>query len=258
MDVPAFTFGSHRIAHHADMGNLLTVTRVSRHYGEAPNQVVALDRVGLTVDVGELVAIMGPSGSGKSTLLTIAGGLEAPTSGSVELDGVDLWSLDAAGLAEVRRRRVGFVFQGHNLLSGLTAAENVAAPLELDGVGARAARATAVERLTAVGLAERADAFPDDLSGGERQRVAIARGLVGDRRLLLADEPTGALDQGTGASIMRLLRQACTGDAAVVVVTHDPVVAGWADRTVALRDGRVDHEATVPGDRNAVDRSAIR
>lgn len=224
------------------MGNLLRLTRASRHYGEAPNQVVALDDVSLTVDAGELVAIMGPSGSGKSTLLTIAGGLEAPTSGSVELDGVDLWSLDAAGLAEVRRRRVGFVFQGYNLLSGLTAAENVAAPLELDGIGARTARATAIERLAAVGLAERADAFPDDLSGGERQRVAIARGLVGDRRLLLADEPTGALDQVTGASIMRLLREACTADAAVVVVTHDPVVAGWADRTVALRDGRVEHE----------------
>lgn len=224
------------------MDDLLTITRGSRHYGEAPNQVVALDEVSLAVAAGELVAIMGPSGSGKSTLLMIAGGLEAPTSGSIELDGVDLWSLDAAGLAEVRRRRVGFVFQGYNLLSGLTAAENVAAPLELDGVGARAARATAIERLAAVGLADRADAFPDDLSGGERQRVAIARGLVGNRRLLLADEPTGALDQVTGASIMRLLREVCTEEAAVVVVTHDPVVAAWADRTVALRDGRVDDE----------------
>ena len=227
------------------MQNLLTITGASRRYGEAPNEVVALDDVSLTVAAGELVAIMGPSGSGKSTLLTIAGGLEAPSSGSVELAGADLWSLDAASLAEVRRRRIGFVFQGYNLLSGLTAAENVAAPLELDGVGTKAARAEAVERLAAVGLDDRADAFPDDLSGGEQQRVAIARGLVGNRRLLLADEPTGALDQTTGAAIMRLLREACTDDAAVVVVTHDPVVAGWADRTVSLRDGRVDHEVAV-------------
>lgn len=239
---PSFTIGSHRVVHGAAMDNLLTITGASRRYGMAPNEVVALDQVSLTVAAGELVAIMGPSGSGKSTLLTIAGGLEAPTSGSVELDGIDFWSLDAAGLAEVRRRRVGFVFQGYNLLSGLTAAENVAAPLELDGVGAGTARTAAIERLGAVGLADRADAFPDDLSGGERQRVAIARGLVGDRRLLLADEPTGALDQVTGASIMRLLREACSGNAAVVVVTHDPVVAGWADRTVALRDGRIDEE----------------
>lgn len=224
------------------MHNLLTITEVSRLYGEPPNEVVALDRVSLDVAVGELVAIMGPSGSGKSTLLCIAGGLESPTAGSVEFEGADLWSRGAAALAEVRRRHIGFVFQGYNLLSGMTAAENVAAPLELDGVGAGAARTEAIDRLGAVGLAERADAFPDDLSGGEQQRVAIARGLVGSRRLLLADEPTGALDQTTGAAIMRMLRDSCTGDSAVVVVTHDPVVAGWADRTVALRDGRVESE----------------
>ncbi len=224
------------------MQNLLTITGASRRYGNSPNEVIALDDVNLTVAAGELVAIMGPSGSGKSTLLTIAGGLEAPSSGSVRLAGTDLWSLNATALAEVRRRQIGYVFQGYNLLSGLTAAENVAAPLELDGVGAKTARVEAVERLAAVGLDDRADAFPDDLSGGEQQRVAIARGLVGDRRLLLADEPTGALDQTTGAAIMRLLREACSEDAAVVVVTHDPVVAGWADRTVSLRDGRVHQE----------------
>lgn len=226
------------------MRNLLTITSVSRLYGEPPNQVVALDDVSVTVAMGELVAIMGPSGSGKSTLLSVAGGLEMPTAGSVEFDGIDLRSSDASGLAVLRRRHIGFVFQGYNLLSGLTAAENVAAPLELDGVGARVARTKAIDQLAAVGLAERADAFPDDLSGGEQQRVAIARGLVGSRRLLLADEPTGALDQTTGAATMRMLRAVCAGESAVVVVTHDPVVAGWADRIVSLRDGRV--ESGVP------------
>lgn len=227
------------------MQDILTITSLTRHYGEAPNQVVALDGVSLRVGAGEMVAIMGPSGSGKSTLLTIAGGLEAPTGGAVELDGSELWHLSASDLAEVRRRRIGFVFQGFNLLTGLTAVENVAAPLELDGVGARAAQAAALERLAAVGLADRAAAFPDDLSGGEQQRVAIARGLIGDRRLLLADEPTGALDQTTGAGIMRLLREACGEQSAVVIVTHDPVVAEWADRIVSLRDGRIDAEAAV-------------
>lgn len=220
----------------------LVLTDVSRHYGSAPNHTVALQGVSLSVCPGELVAVTGPSGSGKSTLLSIAGGLDVPTSGSVVLDGVDLWGCDAAGLALLRRRHIGFVFQGYNLLSGLTAVENVAAPLELDDVAGRAARAEAMARLGAVGLADRADAFPDDLSGGERQRVAIARGLVGTRSLLLADEPTGALDQATGGSIMRILREACAEEAAVVVVTHDPVVSGWADRVVTLRDGRLDAE----------------
>lgn len=220
-------------------GLMLRVQGVSRVYGEAPNKVVALDNVDFDVAKGELVALMGPSGSGKSTLLTIAGGLESPTSGRVELDGRDLWGLGMTGLAEVRRRHIGFVFQDFNLLSGLTAVENVAAPLELDGVSAKAARPHAVERLATVGLAERANAFPDDLSGGERQRVAIARALIGQRRLLLADEPTGALDSGTGSEVMALLRAACTPDTSVVVVTHDPAIAEAADRIVGISDGRI-------------------
>jgi len=187
-----------------------------------------------------MVAIMGPSGSGKSTLLTIAGGLETPTTGSVQLDGRRLEQLSADDLAQVRRREVGFVFQGFNLLTGLTAAENVAAPLELDGVSAREAHQQALAQLEAVGLKDRAHAFPDDLSGGERQRVAIARGLIGDRALLLADEPTGALDSETGAAIMQLLRDACAEARAVVVVTHDQHVAAWADRVVRLRDGNIE------------------
>lgn len=215
------------------------MSNVTRVYGRPPNQITALDGVDFTVGKGELVALMGPSGSGKSTLLTIAGGLESPSSGSVDLDGTDLWSLSQSRLAEVRRRTIGFVFQDFNLLSGLTAIENISAPLELDGRSAKQARPQAVERLAAVGLADRAEAFPDDLSGGERQRVAIARALVGDRKMLLADEPTGALDSATGREVMSLLRDACTPTTAVVVVTHDEAVADWADRVVTIADGRI-------------------
>ncbi len=219
---------------------LLEITGLERRYGDAPHEVVALAGVDFHVNLGEMVAIMGPSGSGKSTLLTIAGGLEAPTSGSVRLDDRYLEQLDPTQLAEVRRRRVGFVFQGFNLLTGLTAVENIAAPLELDGMAAKTARETAQAMLAAVGLGDRTNAFPDDLSGGERQRVAIARGLVGERQLLLADEPTGALDSATGVAIMELLRSACSEQRAVVVVTHDPNIAAWSDRVVTLRDGQVE------------------
>jgi putative ABC transport system ATP-binding protein len=230
----------HTVAPNRAVGQLLAMSSLSRRYGEPPNEVVALNNIDFYVAAGELVAIMGPSGSGKSTLLTIAGGLESPSSGTVTLDGTDLWSLVPAALAEVRRRQVGFVFQGFNLLTGLTAAENVAAPLELDGVSAKQARVQALERLTEVGLGDRGEAFPDDLSGGERQRVAIARGLVGARQLLLADEPTGALDSETGQAVMGLLRKAASGNRSVVVVTHDPVVAEWADRVVRIRDGQIE------------------
>lgn len=219
---------------------LLEMLAVSRRYGESPHEVIALESVDFAVAQGEMVAIMGPSGSGKSTLLTIAGGLEHATSGSVRLGDRQLESLSPAELAQVRRQDIGFVFQGFNLLVGLTAAENIAAPLELDGAKPKEAHQQAMTRLEAVGLGDRADAYPDDLSGGERQRVAIARGLVGDRTLLLADEPTGALDSATGGSIMDLLRAACTPNRAVVVVTHDPTIASWADRVVSLRDGRVE------------------
>jgi putative ABC transport system ATP-binding protein len=182
---------------------------------------------------------MGPSGSGKSTLLTIAGSLEEPTGGEVVVAGVPLSSTSRNDRARLRRRAIGYVFQDFNLLAGLTAVENVALPLELDGVGARAARKQALAALDDLGLRERADAYPDDLSGGERQRVAIGRAVVGDRRLMLADEPTGALDTVNGEGVMRLLRTACQRGVAGVVVTHDAQLAAWADRIVFLRDGRV-------------------
>jgi putative ABC transport system ATP-binding protein len=191
---------------------------------------------------------MGPSGSGKSTLLTIAGSLEDATDGEVLVDGVDLATVSRSDRATLRRRSIGYVFQDFNLLPGLTAAENAALPLELDGIRAKAARATALKALDELGVAERADRFPDELSGGERQRVAIARAIVGQRGLLLADEPTGALDSVNGEGVMRLLRAAAHRGVAAVVVTHEAHLASWADRVVFLRDGHViDQTVTPPG-----------
>jgi putative ABC transport system ATP-binding protein len=191
------------------------------------------------VGEGELVAVMGPSGSGKSTLLTIAGTLEEPTTGEVLVGGTAVAGMSRNDRARVRRRSIGYVFQDFNLLAGLTAAENVSLPLELDGVPGRAARESGLRALDELGLSERAGSFPDQLSGGERQRVAIARAVVGDRRLLLADEPSGALDSANGDAVMRLIRAACQRGVAGVVVTHDAQLASWADRVVFLRDGRV-------------------
>jgi putative ABC transport system ATP-binding protein len=218
---------------------------VSKVYGESPNEVVALHRVSLSVERGSLVAVMGPSGSGKSTLLTIAGSLEEPTSGDVVIDGRALSHLGRNEKARLRRRTIGFVFQDYNLLAGLTAAENVSLPLELDGTGARRARAAAMATLEELGLADRAGHFPDELSGGERQRVAIARAVVGERHLLMADEPSGALDSANGEAVMRMILAACKRGVAAVVVTHEAQLASWADRVVFLRDGRV-VDATVP------------
>ena len=192
---------------------------------------------------------MGPSGSGKSTLLTIAGSLEEPTRRRGARRRVERWPACPATTGPgCAAASIGYVFQDFNLLAGLTAAENVALPLELDGVGQHAARAVGLAALDELGLADQADRFPDDLSGGERQRVAIARAVVGDRHLLLADEPTGALDSVNGEAVMRLLRAACKRGVAGVVVTHDAQLASWADRVVFLRDGRVvDQTGRPPG-----------
>jgi putative ABC transport system ATP-binding protein len=220
--------------------------QVSRVYGTGAVEVHALHEVNLSVGPGELVAVMGPSGSGKSTLLTIAGSLEEPTSGEVLVCGSSLASMSRDDRARLRRRAIGYVFQDFNLLAGLTAVENVALPLELDGVGVKAARETGLAVLEELGLAEQARRYPDDLSGGERQRVAIARAIVGDRQLLLADEPTGALDSVNGDAVMRLLRTACKRGVAGIVVTHDARLASWADRIVFLRDGRVVDQTARP------------
>jgi putative ABC transport system ATP-binding protein len=227
---------------------VLDMRQVTRVYGEGAAKVEALRGVDLRVEAGAMVAVMGPSGSGKSTLLTIAGSLEEPTSGEVEVCGQRLGQLSRNARARLRRRSIGFVFQDFNLLPGLTAAENVSLPLELDGVPARRARKAAAGSLEALGLAERAAAFPDQMSGGERQRVAIARAVVGERRLLLADEPSGALDSVNGEAVMRLIHAACKRGVAAVVVTHDAQLASWADRVVFLRDGLVtDQTMPAPG-----------
>jgi putative ABC transport system ATP-binding protein len=227
---------------------VLELRGVSKVYGEGPARVQALQAVDLSVEAGVLVAVMGPSGSGKSTLLTIAGSLEDPTSGEVLVGGTGLSKMSRNEKARLRRRSIGYVFQDYNLLAGLTAAENVALPLELDGVAAKAAHVAGLAALEELGLAGRASAFPDELSGGERQRVAIARAVVGQRRLLLADEPSGALDSVSGEAVMRLVRAACQRGVAGVIVTHDAQLASWADRVVFLRDGRVaDQTAPPPG-----------
>jgi putative ABC transport system ATP-binding protein len=228
------------------MTSALELRQVSKIYDSGPNEVHALSAVDLSVERGELVAIMGPSGSGKSTLLTIAGSLEQPTSGQVFVDGVELSSVSRSDQAKMRRRSIGYVFQDFNLLPGLTAAENVTLPLELDGAGAKAARATGFAALEELGVAERGCRFPDELSGGERQRVAIARAIVGERRLLLADEPTGALDSVNGEAVMRLLRRATRRGVAGVVVTHEAQLASWADRVVFLRDGHIVDQTVAP------------
>jgi putative ABC transport system ATP-binding protein len=217
--------------------SVLELRDVSRVHGTGDTAVHALRGVSLKVDEGELVAVMGPSGSGKSTLLNLAGGLDAPTSGEVLVEGTDLAGLSRHALAAVRRRSAGYVFQDLNLIPALTAAENAALPRELDGVKARTARREAIYALEDVGMDELADRFPDELSGGQQQRVAIARALVGPRRLVLADEPTGALDSTTGEMVLRLLRARCDAGASAVLVTHEARHAAWADRVVFLRDG---------------------
>ena len=226
----------------------LELRQVSKSYGQGTAEVHALREVSLTADEGAMVAVMGPSGSGKSTLLTIAGTLEEPTSGEVLIAGQPVAGMSRNARARLRRRTIGYVFQDFNLLPGLTVAENVALPLELDGTGARAARVAARAALDGLGLAERGNRYPSELSGGERQRVAIARAVVGDRRLLLADEPSGALDSVNAEAVMRLIHEACKRGVAAVVVTHDAQLASWADRVVFLRDGRVvDQTAPLPG-----------
>jgi putative ABC transport system ATP-binding protein len=226
--------------------SVLEMRQVSRTYGQGAAEVHALDSINLSVDAGGMVAVMGPSGSGKSTLLTIAGSLEDPTSGQVAVAGQQLTKLSRNAKARLRRRSIGFVFQDFNLLPGLTAAENVALPLELDGVPARRARTAGMNALESLGLADRASHFPDQLSGGERQRVAIARAVVGEHQLLLADEPSGALDTANGEAVMRLIHAACKRGMAAVVVTHDAQLASWADRVVFLRDGRVTDQTATP------------
>ena len=223
----------------AERSVVLELRGVSRVHGEGAAEVHALRDVDLTLVEGELVAVMGPSGSGKSTLLTLLGGLDRPTSGEVLIEGQSLADLSTKQLAAMRRRSVGYVFQDLNLIPTLTAVENVGLPLELDGVSRRTARRTALKSLEDVEMVDLADRFPDEMSGGQQQRVAIARALVGPRRVLLADEPTGALDSQTGEAVLRVLRRRIDRGGAGLLVTHDARHAAWADRIVFLRDGQI-------------------
>ena len=218
----------------------LEMRQVGKTHGQGPQRVDALVAVDLTVTPGELVAVTGRSGSGKTTLLNLAGALDEPTTGTIMVNGQRLGELSRSELARLRRLSVGYVFQQFNLLPALTAVENGTLPLELDGMDLTEARRLGEVALAEVGLGGMADRFPDQLSGGEQQRVAIARGLVGPRMLLLADEPTGALDEATSDNILRIIRLRCEAGAAAVLVTHEPAYAAWADRIVRLRDGRVE------------------
>lgn len=232
----------------ADAPPALELRDVVKRFGAGPTEVVALRGVSLSVAPGEFVAIMGPSGCGKSTLLHVAGALEPTSSGRVLVDGTDLDGMGPAAQAHLRRVRLGYVFQRLNLIPSLTALENVMLPLELDGVGTRSARTSAREALAAVGLTEQVERYPDEFSGGQQQRIAIARAIVGQRRLLLADEPTGALDTMNSDQVVELL--ATLRDergTAIVMVTHEPRFASWADRVVFMRDGRVVDQATALG-----------
>ncbi len=228
--------------------SLIQAEQLTKIYGQGETAVTALDHVNLSVAPGEFVAVMGPSGCGKSTLLHLVGGLDRPTEGRVRIDGADLTTLDDARLTELRRRKIGFVFQFFNLIPVLDATENAALPLTLDGVKPAEARAKASEWLTKVGLGNRLRNRPDQLSGGQQQRVAIARALVADPALVLADEPTGNLDTRASDEIAGLLKQ--VSDAwgrAVVMVTHDPRLAAYADRIIFLKDGAIVDETRLSG-----------
>lgn len=212
---------------------------VVKSFGSGPTEVRAVNGITARVNPGEFVAVMGPSGCGKSTLLHLGGGLEMPTAGQVLFDGHDLSTMSGPRLAEVRRRHLGYVFQALNLVPSLTALENVMLPLELDGVSIRTARTIATDTLALVGVTEQLNRYPDSFSGGQQQRIAIARAVVGDRRVVFADEPTGALDTLTSDQVVEVLSDLSKTGVAVVMVTHEPRFASWADRVVFLRDGKV-------------------
>jgi putative ABC transport system ATP-binding protein len=222
---------------------IIATAGLTKVFGANGNAVHALRGIDLTVDRGEFVALVGPSGSGKSTLMAIIGCLDSPTAGTYAIDGVPVQGLSGASLARIRNEKIGFVFQSYNLLPKASIARNVELPLLYAGVSRRERRRRALELLEQVGIPEKANVLPAQLSGGQRQRVAIARALANTPALLLADEPTGALDSKTGEEVLGLFQQLNRAGNTVVLVTHDPHIASLARRKVELRDGLVvDHE----------------
>ncbi len=222
---------------------ILQAINLFKTYGTGSASVPALRGVSVGISVGEFVAIMGPSGSGKSTLLTICGGVEVPSSGQLLLEGKDLTTLSDDELTKIRRRRLGFIFQSFNLLPNLTAEENVALPMELDGRRKADGLERANNSLALVGMTHRNKHLPAQMSGGEQQRVAIARALAFQPALLLADEPTGNLDSVHSQAITRLLTQLVAENGqTIVMVTHDPIIAGFASRVIGIRDGQVEFD----------------
>lgn len=224
------------------MKHLIELTEVSKSYDRGTE--AALNRIDLRIGAGEFAAVMGPSGSGKSTLLNLIAGLDRPTSGGIVVDGVDLGGLDESGLARYRRTRLGFVFQFFHLLSDLTVFENVVLPAQLVGAGSRTARRRAGQLLDQLGIGDKAGQFPSRLSGGQRQRVGIARALINAPALLLADEPTGALDSRSGEQVMELLEGFNRDGQTILLVTHDAKLAArYAERVISLCDGRIVDDA---------------
>ncbi|MEU6560496.1 ABC transporter ATP-binding protein [Nocardia nova] len=228
---------------------MLELTDIVREYRVGEQRVRALDGISLRIEAGEFTSIIGPSGSGKSTLLHLLGALDSPDSGSIRFRGEEIGALDDTRQSEFRRHQVGFVFQFFNLLPTLSAWENVAVPKLLDGTGLRKAKPRALELLERVGLGERAEHRPAELSGGQMQRVAVARALIMDPPLILADEPTGNLDSATGAAILELLGDIAGAGNSVVMVTHDMGAVEYCDRVITLRDGRIGSSEAVAGRR---------
>jgi len=227
---------------------IIKIENLTKKFGDGPTAVIALDHVTVSVNAGEFVAVMGPSGCGKSTLLHLVGGLDKPTNGKIILEDLNIADISDARLTELRRRRIGFVFQFFNLLPTLTAVENVALPLVLDGVKTAKANSQATEWLKKVGLSDRLNYRPDQLSGGQQQRVAIARALVAEPALILADEPTGNLDSRSSDEVASLLRTVSEKwGRTVLIVTHDPRIAAYADRIIFLKDGRIVEETKLSG-----------
>jgi putative ABC transport system ATP-binding protein len=223
------------------MQNLVTVTNLVKTYGTAPNEVHALCGASLEIRAGEVLVLMGPSGSGKTTLISILGGILTASSGSVQIAGREIVGLPEKELPKIRKDLFGFIFQGFNLFPALTAQENVAIMCKLKGV--KNPNAAAKDLLESVGLGSKLRSYPSDLSGGQKQRVAIARALAGDPQIILADEPTAALDSVSGRNVLEIMSGlARNRNRAVVIVTHDPRVLEYCDRIIHIEDGRVGHE----------------